>query len=200
MNRPRRTLVPIVLAASCVLTARALGAQQQEEHEGADFQRRRQAWFEDQRAYPNAEADWDAIIRARTTIARSRGAASPSVFGAAAGSWLPLGPIGFFGLGYWDSGPQLDAGRIDAIALHPTASGRMLIASPNGGLWGTANAGATWAPLTDTQCTLQMSTVRFDPVNPSLAYAAASYSSGAAGCAISARLTAGIRGRATTAI
>jgi photosystem II stability/assembly factor-like uncharacterized protein len=183
MNRRRTFATPIALAASCVVLAvGTLAAQQQEEHEGADFQRRRQAWFEDQRAYPNAQADWETIIRARAMVARSRGTLAPSVFGTATGSWLPLGPSGFFGLGYWDSGPQLDAGRVDAIALHPTTSGRMLIASPNGGIWGTS--AGTWTALTDNQCTLQMSTVRFDPVNPNLVYAAASYSSGAAGCAI----------------
>jgi photosystem II stability/assembly factor-like uncharacterized protein len=155
----------------------------QEEHEGADFLLRRQAWFEDQRAYPNAQPSWQTIALARKALMNGAGPLS-SLLNASSGSWLPLGPNGFFGVGYWDSGPQVDAGRVDAIALHPTAAGSMLIASPNGGLWGTSTGGASWTPLTDFQCTLQMSTVQFDPVNPNLAYAAAANSSGAAGCAI----------------
>jgi photosystem II stability/assembly factor-like uncharacterized protein len=78
----------------------------------------------------------------------------------------------------------VDAGRIDAIALHPTASGTMFVASPNGGVWSSTTGGASWTPRFDSQCTLQMSTVKIDPVNPSILYAAAAYASGAAGCAI----------------
>jgi photosystem II stability/assembly factor-like uncharacterized protein len=185
MNQRRRAAAWVALVSSwVVLTAGTIGAQQQDEHEGAEFQRRRQAWFEDQRAYPNALPDWETILRNRVLLAQNRGPMASSVFGAASGSWLPLGPSGFYGLGYWDSGPQLDAGRVDAIALHPSVSGKMLIASPNGGIWGSSTAGATWSALTDNLCTLQMAKVRYDPVNPSLVYAAASYSSGAAGCAI----------------
>ncbi len=171
-----------VAAIWVLFAAGSIAAQQPDEHEGAEFQRRRQAWFEDRRAYPNLQADWETILRNRSIIAQQR-ALSPSIL-SVAGSWRALGPTGFFGLGYWDSGPQLDAGRIDAIALHPTAAGGMLIASPNGGLWRTASGGASWAPVTDNQCTLQMAKVKYDPVNPNLVYAAASYSSGAVGCAI----------------
>lgn len=192
MKRPSHTMMKCALAMLCAalcaafcaaLSASALLAQQ--EHEGSDFQLRRQAWFEDQRSYPNGQVNWDAIALARKLITERSGyLAVPAFANAVSGAWVPMGPSGFFGVGYWDSGPQLDAGRIDAIALHPTVTGTLLIASPRGGIWRTTSGGASWAPLTDNQCTLQMSTVRFDPVNPSLAYATASNSSGAAGCSI----------------
>ena len=176
--------------ARCVL-AGALGVapftivQAQEAHEGAEFLRRRQAWFEEPRAYPNREVDWESMARVRTQMAPRAGLAPFSGFaGLSSGGWLPMGPSGFFGIGYWDSGPQVDAGRIDAIALHPTASGTMFVASPNGGVWSSTTGGASWTPRFDSQCTLQMSTVKIDPVNPSILYAAAAYASGAAGCAI----------------
>ncbi len=154
-------------------------------YEGAEFQLRRQAWFEEQRAYPNREVNWELIARARQALmARSGFSSLLSAVNIPGGSWIPMGPDGFFGVGYWDSQPQVDAGRVDAIALHPTATGTMFIASPNGGIWGTTTDGASWNPLFDTQCSLQMSTVKVDPVNPSIMYAAASRASSAAGCAL----------------
>ena len=173
-------------AFSLLLLALPLTAQEQ--HEGAEFQQRRQAWFEDQRAYPNATVDWEAIVRARTLVSRQRGslgALSLSVTGAAAAnSWLPMGPSGLFGNAYWGSGAQLDAGRVDAIAVNPRATATMFIATPNGGIWGTSTGGASWTPLTDNQCSLQMGKVKIDPVTPTIVYATTAYSSGAAGCAI----------------
>jgi photosystem II stability/assembly factor-like uncharacterized protein len=183
MPRLFRTLVLGVVAMSSLATS-SLAAQQQE-HEGAEFQRRRLAWFEDQRAYPNAEVDWDAMLRVRRSVTERTGFMGiPSIASAVIGSWIPVGPSGFFGVGYWDSGAQVDAGRVDAIALHPTNAGTMFIASPNGGIWGTTTGGSSWAPLTDAQCSMQMSSVTIDPVTPSTMYATTARSSGAAGCAI----------------
>ena len=173
-------------ALGLLLVALPLAAQEQ--HEGAEFQQRRQAWFNDQRAYPNATVDWEAIVRARTLVSRQRsslGGLSLSVSGAAAAnSWLPMGPSGLFGNSFWGSGAQLDAGRVDAIAVNPKATGTMFIATPNGGIWGTSTGGTSWTPLSDTQCSLQMGKVKIDPVTPSIVYATTAYSSGAAGCAI----------------
>ena len=180
-----RTVAPRV--ALCLLCATSALAPLvgQDVHEGAEFQRRRQAWFNEQRAYPNREVDWEAMMRTRQQLMYRSGIRGLSAFAnLSSGSWTSMGPSGFFGMGYWGSGSQLDAGRIDAIALHPTATGTMFVASPNGGVWGTSTGGASWNPLFDSQCTLQMSTVKIDPVNPSIMYAAATYASGAAGCAL----------------
>lgn len=181
-----RTAKAVTLSLALVSTiagSRALRAQEQ--HEGADFQARRTAWFEDQRAYPNRQVNWESIMRARRSVTERTGFIGvPSIASAVIGSWIPVGPSGFFGIGYWDSGAQVDAGRVDAIALHPTNAGAMFIASPNGGIWGTTTGGTSWAPLTDAQCSLQMSSVAVDPVSPNLVYATTSYSSGSAGCAI----------------
>jgi len=191
MIRATQFMRPATLAVMLAVFAIAPLAAQ-EPYEGAEFQRRRQAWFDDQRAYPNAEVDWERLFRTRQLfMARPANRGLAALTAASSGSWIPLGPSGFFGIGYWDSGPQLDAGRVDAIALHPTATGTMFVASPNGGIWNTQNAGASWNPLFDAQCTLQMSTVKIDPVNPSIMYAAASRSSGAAGCSIFRSLDGG---------
>ena len=184
-----------VTAKAFIASLVALSLAAQEQHEGAEFQKRRQAWFEDQRAYPDASVNWDAILRARTLVSQRRRAGaglSLSIAGVAAStSWVPMGPNGLFTNSFWGSGAQLDAGRVDAIAIHPKTKGTMFIATPNGGIWGTTTAGASWAPLTDFQCSLQMSKVKIDPVNPNIVYATTSYSSGAAGCAIMRSLDGG---------
>ena len=62
---PAGTIAPrLALAVLCgAVTVPSLSAQV--EHEGADFLRRRQAWFEEQRAYPNREVAWETIALAR---------------------------------------------------------------------------------------------------------------------------------------
>lgn len=167
------TVVPFVNASA-----------QRDAFEGPDYQARRRAWFEEPRAYPNTQIDWEARIAAKRAFAARTTNFGSFMAASSAGSWIPMGPSGFFGLGYWDSGAQLDAGRVDAIAIHPTSPSTMVVASPNGGLWRTTSSGGSWSPVFDTQCSLQMSTVRFDPVNPSIVYAGAADGSGAAGCAL----------------
>jgi photosystem II stability/assembly factor-like uncharacterized protein len=183
-SRPSHAGIRLVAAVlACCLAP--VTAQARQEWEGADFQRRRAEWFTRERAFPNETIDWDLMVRNRMRAAERHGFTLLAPFASAVtGSWVPMGPAGFFGVGFWDSGPQLDAGRIDAIAVHPTTAGTLWIASPQGGIWKTTTGGATWSPVTDNQCSLQMSTVRVDPVNPSIVYAGAANASGAAGCAI----------------
>ena len=50
-TRTHRLIRVLLLAVAASSTLRA----QREGYEGAEFQKRRLAWFEDQRAYPNAE-------------------------------------------------------------------------------------------------------------------------------------------------
>lgn len=180
----------LIVAAAISATVAAAPLAAQEEREGAEFQRRRAAWFDDQRAYPNREVNWEAMLQTRRQLRTQAGFAG-LLSNAVSGSWIPMGPNAFFGVGYWDSGPQVDAGRIDAVTLHPTNAGTIFVASPNGGVWGTSNNGASWTPRFDTQCTLQMSNVKIDPVTPNVMYAAAARSSGAAGCAMFRSLDGG---------
>jgi photosystem II stability/assembly factor-like uncharacterized protein len=179
------TRLPIRVALFCAAFASAVAAAQgPEQHEGADFQRRRTEWYEGQRAYPDTAVNWDLLLSSTQRWLAMRSQSAHLFASAVSGSWTPLGPFGFHGVGYWDSGPQLDAGRVDGIALHPTNPDIMYVASPYGGIWGTTTGGASWTPLTDNMCTLQMATVKVDPVNPQLVYAAARAASGAANCGI----------------
>lgn len=87
------------------------------------------------------------------------------------GRWMSVGPVGFYGNnGLYGSLPQLDAGRIPTLAFHPTDRNTLYVGTAAGGVWKTTNEGATWVPLTDTQCSLVTGAVAVDPVNPQIVY------------------------------
>jgi photosystem II stability/assembly factor-like uncharacterized protein len=172
-----------VVAAAFLVAAWPAGAQVSG-FEGADFQRRREEYLEGPRAFPSGVSPDEAVFRARLAMKAQGGLSRLSIGGAASASWQPVGPGGFFmgDNGFFGSSPQTDAGRVDYISLHPTIRGTMLLASPQGGVWRTQSDGDSWAPLTDNECTLRMAATRFDPVNPSIVYAATAASSGVALC------------------
>ncbi len=80
------------------------------------------------------------------------------------GSWVSLGPAqipapgpaGYEGLG-----------RINVVAFHPTDPAKFYVGSPSGGMWQTADGGATWVTHTDTIPTLGVSAIVVDYANTS---------------------------------
>jgi PKD domain len=64
------------------------------------------------------------------------------------------------------------AGRVDAIAVHPTNPSIMLLGAATGGIWKSTDAGATWRPVSDTAPSLATSHIAFSPANPSIVFAA----------------------------
>lgn len=84
----------------------------------------------------------------------------------------PAGISGGFDSRRWtDLGPGNIGGRIRAIAIHPTTPSTMFVGSVAGGIWKTINAGASWAPVDDLMTNLSITTIAFQPGNPSLMYA-----------------------------
>ena len=77
-------------------------------------------------------------------------------------SGLGPAPIGF-------SDPS--TGRINGIAASPTDPSTIYVASAGGGVWKTTDGGTTWAPLTDGQATLSMTSIALAPSNPNIIYA-----------------------------
>ena len=67
------------------------------------------------------------------------------------------------------SGPM--AGRVSAIAIHPTNPAVLYIGGAQGGVWKSEDRGASWTPLTDYECSLAMGSIAIDPVNPDIVYA-----------------------------
>lgn len=79
--------------------------------------------------------------------------------------WTSLGPELTDAFGYPTSG------RVSTIAIHPQDPNIIYIGAAQGGVWRTDDAGASWRPLTDNQCSLAMGSVAIDPVDPEIVYA-----------------------------
>jgi len=125
-------------------------------------------YFYESRAYPNATIPPRALQKA---LAQYRQQFAPPA--APAGvpapletAWTPLGPDHLVSV----EGTSV-SGRVNAIAVDPTDSNTIYVGAAQGGVWKTNDAGATWVPLTDTQCSLAMGSIAIDPVDPNIIYA-----------------------------
>ena len=72
----------------------------------------------------------------------------------------------FAGLSLRGIGPALTSGRISDIAVHPEKKATWYVATASGGVWKTANAGATWSPLFDGEGSYSIGCITIDPNNP----------------------------------
>lgn len=80
-------------------------------------------------------------------------------------TWTPIGPAAL------ESGNGLESGRITGIAVDPSDSNTIYIASAGGGVWKTTNDGGSWVELTDNQETLAMGSIAIAPSDPLKIYA-----------------------------
>jgi photosystem II stability/assembly factor-like uncharacterized protein len=160
-------------------------AQQQRPEPDEDIEAR-EAYFWMQRSYPSTVRPYEAMLRARLA-ATSGTSALRSLSGSAAtlaGGWRPLGPSGIFGAdnGFFNSGPQLDAGRVTAVAPSPSG-GPLVIGTASGGVW--RSTFGVWAPLTDNECALTTGAVTIDPADPNVIYAGTGeYNQNSNGCGL----------------
>lgn len=83
-------------------------------------------------------------------------------------SWSFMGPAP---LDWGASSFGLVSGRMLDIATHPTDPNTWYVATAGGGVWKTANAGTSWAPLTDAQPINFMGSIAIAPSNPNVIYA-----------------------------
>jgi len=74
-------------------------------------------------------------------------------------------------LAFQGTGP--DSGQVTDIAIDPrnTTDSTIYIATNDGGIWKSTDAGNTWHQKTDYMLTLSMGAVAVDPSNPSIVYA-----------------------------
>ena len=79
--------------------------------------------------------------------------------------WRALGPDRVM------TGTVATAGRVSAIAIHPTDMNIIYAGGAQGGVWRSDDAGENWRPLTDQECSLAMGSIAIDPVNPDIIYA-----------------------------
>jgi photosystem II stability/assembly factor-like uncharacterized protein len=74
------------------------------------------------------------------------------------------------GEGWVSLGPSNGAGRMTALAPHPSIEGTLLAGAASGGVWKTTDAGLTWLPLTDGLSDLSVGAVAYAPSNPEVVY------------------------------
>ena len=74
------------------------------------------------------------------------------------------------GDGWVSLGPANGAGRMTALAPHPTADGTVLAGAASGGVWKTTDHGASWRPLTDGLSDLSVGALAYAPSDPEVVY------------------------------
>ena len=142
-----------------------------------------------ERAYPFAESNRSAVQASRATSIRIGNPNSALMLAVA--PWRSLGPFGFQNNGYYGSSPQADGGRITSVAIHPRTASTYYVGSASGGVWRTTNNGASWTPLTDTQCSLTTGALTIDPVDPNIVYVGTGEPTQSSGCGLLRSFDAG---------
>lgn len=104
-----------------------------------------------QRAQMQAASRWPVSVRGRAFLG--------------AGAWTSLGPRPIA------SGPSAVTGRVTAVAVDPGNPNVLYIGGAQGGVWKSSDAGASWSPRSDDQCSLAIGSLAIDPVNPNIIYA-----------------------------
>jgi photosystem II stability/assembly factor-like uncharacterized protein len=92
----------------------------------------------------------------------------PWIFRLGAQDWVAQGPGPITGGQVEGMGPQNNpvAGAIHAVLPHPTDANTIYVGSVNGGVWKTTDGGVNWTPLTDSQTSLSIGALAFDPTDP----------------------------------
>ncbi len=81
-------------------------------------------------------------------------------------NWTSLGPNEV------PTGYDAASGRIDFVRFDPTNSNTLYVGAPDGGLWKSTNAGATWTTNTDLLTIIGCSDIAIDPGNTQIMYLA----------------------------
>jgi hypothetical protein len=119
-----------------------------------------------QRTYPFDSVPEDARRKAWESVRDRR---RPRILDTTQPYWNSVGPkpsYSFF------PGQGLTSGRINTVAVKPDDPNVILLGSATGGIWRSADAGATFVPVTDDQVDLAVSSIGFAPSSPSTVYAA----------------------------
>ncbi len=155
---------PLVVLFSCVVGALLLVARPVERtarlgpENGDD-------WFALQRAYPTGRRPPVDVLDRAMAARRGTPGTRPAL-ALTSSQWVSIGPSPIYvnnALPY--------AGRVTAIATHPTLPGTIYIGGDAGGIWRTTDGGVRWVSITDDIPVPAIQSIAIDPVNPQLMYA-----------------------------
>lgn len=131
----------------------------------------RQQWFMMQRAYPFDAPPAEGRLKAWLTRPRDavRGKDGERHTLSVAEAWRSIGPSPTTPA--FPNNWGVTSGRLNAIAVHPTAPHIILIGASTGGVWRSTDGGANFVPVTDTHVDLAVGSIAFSKSNPSVVYA-----------------------------
>jgi photosystem II stability/assembly factor-like uncharacterized protein len=123
------------------------------------------SWFVLKRAYPTGRMPSASALDRATRSITARPSVTPQL-NLPGDRWVPIGPQSIF---VQNQLPY--AGRVTAIAAHPTNASILYVGADSGGIWRTTTGGTSWTSLTDTIPVPAISSLVIDPQNPQLLYA-----------------------------
>ncbi len=135
-----------------------------EAHEGESI-RGRLEYFYRRRAFPFDRIPTGSLQRAQAEAAARWPAAMRGRAFLGAGVWSSIGPRPISG------GPGAVSGRVSALAVDPGNPNVLYVGGAQGGIWKSTDAGASWSPRTDDQCSLAIGSLVVDPINSNIIYA-----------------------------
>ena len=155
----RRLVRSMLLLGLAVTALPPAGAAQENEEIRARME------YERLRLYSGRGVDISGLLQSahRRVQAMRGGGTMPMAL--ADTRWRALGPERV------DETGHMRAGRVSAIAIHPRDPNILYAGAAQGGVWRSDDAGASWTPLTDNECSLAMGSIAIDPVNPEIIYA-----------------------------
>jgi hypothetical protein len=131
----------------------------------------RQQWFMMQRAYPFDAPPAEGRLKAWLARPKDagRGKDGDADTRGVAQAWRSIGPSPTTPA--FPNNWGVTSGRLNSIAIHPTAPHIILIGASTGGIWRSTDGGANFVPVTDTHVDLAVGSIAFSKSNPSIVYA-----------------------------
>jgi photosystem II stability/assembly factor-like uncharacterized protein len=109
------------------------------------------------------------MLHMETRAMESRSVAIAAPAATATPMWTALGPLPITNETAIFGGDPIglplanSSGRVTAIAVDPTTSGRLFIGTAGGGVWMSTNGGTSFTPIFDSQPTLTIGAIALDP-------------------------------------
>jgi len=131
----------------------------------------RQQWFMMQRAYPFAVPPAEGRLKAWLARPKDGGRGKDGGIETRAMMqvWRSIGPSPT--TPYFPNNWGVTSGRLNSIAVHPTAPHIILLGAATGGIWRSTDGGANFVPVSDTHVDLAVGSIAFSKSNPSIVYA-----------------------------
>lgn len=130
-----------------------------------------ESWHRLQRTYPTGRVPPEGAVARAFDAVRERPEAPGRTrpvrphLSLPGEDWVSIGPQPIF------TQNRPFAGRVTALAPHPTLATTVFLGTDSGGVWRTTDGGVSWTSLTDAIPVPAIQSLAIDPIDPSLVYA-----------------------------